>query len=94
MVRAADHAVNARGLPGRFAATARPGGLPEVVKRLLGATCPRRAARGHSAAFRIWSYCWQVNWTRLRLGLSLVTTGHPTPAEPRRVRPAPHRSGV
>src|ERR1700679_3784962 len=34
MVRAADHAVNARDLPGRFTATARPGGLPEVVTRL------------------------------------------------------------
>ena len=31
MVRAADHAVNARDLPGRFTATTRPGGLPEVV---------------------------------------------------------------
>src|ERR1700733_650475 len=34
MVRAADHAVNARDLPGRFTATTRPGGLPEVVTRL------------------------------------------------------------
>src|SRR5580698_949023 len=34
MVRAADHAVNARDLPGRFTATARPGGLPEAVTRL------------------------------------------------------------
>ena len=34
-MRAADHAVNARDLPGRFAATTRPGGLPDVVKRLL-----------------------------------------------------------
>ena len=33
-MRAADHAVNARDLPGRFTATARPGGLPEVVTRL------------------------------------------------------------
>ena len=34
MLRAAYHAVNARDLPGRFTATARPGGLPEVVTRL------------------------------------------------------------
>ena len=33
-MRAADHAVNARDLPGRFTATARPGGLPVVVTRL------------------------------------------------------------
>jgi hypothetical protein len=33
-MRAADHAVNARDLPGRFTATTRPGGLPEVVTRL------------------------------------------------------------
>jgi hypothetical protein len=34
MVRAADHAVNARDLPDRFTATTRTGGLPEVVTRL------------------------------------------------------------
>jgi hypothetical protein len=34
MVRAADHAVNARDLPGRFTATTRTGGLPDVVTRL------------------------------------------------------------
>src|ERR1700722_11965374 len=34
MVRAADHAVNARDLPGRLAATTRPGGQPEVVTQL------------------------------------------------------------
>ncbi len=33
-MRAADHAVNARDLPGRFTATTRTGGLPEVVTRL------------------------------------------------------------